>query len=504
MVEPSTSKPKRSRTMPALARWERLRDLSAAVVAVLVMIGGYWVVRTYAVADDAESEPAAEAPPETEPEEVDPLTQSKRFEPTGLPEDFEFVGSTPGTVVGEAGVEYTLIYGELADQGDRYERLLRIDLAPSADFVPADFDAFQLPFRILDDVDGVQVGLLKSADQPWDRVTWVDENSRRILVRARGLSEDQLLSLVTGVEVIVTPTAEGGTSDRASLALAERFGLEPLYADARDTEEVLVVTDTYAVPTESEEAVSISVYEPEHPVHPMLTAHDPRVRFEDVGGRTAAVQDEFIRWVHRDGLGILIAASGRSRGELVSLARSVRELSVDELNRRRPPVIDLSDVSEPTPGPAPEFEASGLGQELSIDSPVGDSRPPVNGQVAGAIVGVGRLDGTDLDIYWWRRRDGAYDECVGVVGTGVSGVLCALDEDILGVTPLGSLPINVGPGAGGRMHLWKVPGETAVVSVTIGGTDFRQRPREGVAAFVSGTDEIVTLRAYDATGSRVR
>ncbi|MFV1990777.1 MAG: hypothetical protein ACC652_08580, partial [Acidimicrobiales bacterium] len=132
-------------------------------------------------------------------------------------------------------------------------------------------------------------------------------------------------------------------------------------------------------------------------------------------------------------------------------------------------------------------------------------RPPINGQVPGAVVALGTIEGTDLSAFYWRRVDEGYAYCVGVAGTDVNAVFCVKNSALdVSLARMGSFDILTGPYAGQRLHVWRVPAATSVASFSVEGTARRQYPQEGIVAFLAPIGDYVEVKAQDVDGGRLQ
>lgn len=171
-------------------------------------------------------------------------------------------------------------------------------------------------------------------------------------------------------------------------------------------------------------------------------------------------------------------------------------------------------VVEATPGPEPRFDpAEAFGaEEVSLLPPGGELRPqiPLDGErdigaPSGEVAAVGRVPGTEREVFRWESTD---DEiCVQVVAVDFDSASCT-GEPAGGASPE---DVNEGPGVFWTTHadietgttqvlaVWRVPEETSVVVFVVGEEVMWQRPREEVVVFVLDSDTPrVILQAFDA------
>ncbi len=263
------------------------------------------------------------------------------------------------------------------------------------------------------------------------------------------------------------------------------------------------VIDNFAVPGQAEGALTVTHISGARDLDPVaLAALGGGARLVEVRGTTGVFDGDLI-WRERDDLVIELAGQGYSELELLEAADGLFELSPEGLNRRRPPAEEVELVG-PTAAPDAEFDVEAAGRPVELVDGVTSDPPFIAGQVVGPVVEVGRIDGTQIDVFTWQRGDGAYRECVGVVGPGVEQVRCLAEEDrVDGPTRVGVVDVEEGLLAGGRVQLYRVPGATSIATAEIAGETVRQRPRQAVAAFAAPDRAPVTVRALDVAGGEI-
>lgn len=175
---------------------------------------------------------------------------------------------------------------------------------------------------------------------------------------------------------------------------------------------------------------------------------------------------------------------------------------------------ELVPTVEATLGPEPRFDpAEAFGaEEVSLLPPGGELRPqiPVDGErdigaPSGEVAAVGRVPGTEREVFRWESTDDQI--CVQVVAVDFDSASCT-DEPAGGASPD---DVNDGPGVFWTTHadaetgatqvlaVWRVPEESSFVVFVAGEEVMWQRPRGEVVAFAFDSDTPrVILQAFDA------
>lgn len=510
--------------IPDRIRFETLRDIVAVVFALaLIAVSIRWALPRYLIPEGESLTISAKVEElgALVDEETTSSNGSGRFQPTTLPDDYVFVGSLSATQAAEVtDSDYTILLGQRNIRADAFESILRIDLAEIDSPPPLVFDEkTALPFEEI--VIGESSGkFLAALDQPFDLLTWTTSSGRTVYVRSRGVSLADLVTVAEGLiifEPFVAEVSEDAAeedtttsqqlSDVAGVTARATFtaGMTVILSETLNSLESQVTIDTFAVPGTTARPVIVTSLRPRRDFYPELDAIDEKVRLLPVRDTEAVFSDTgLLRWREQDGLILELSAEGYSRSELVQMANELRELSIDQLNSRVRPVVDIDETVIATPSPTPSFDDSGLGAIYGLEQPVGELRPPVNGQLSGAIVALGRLEGSDIDAFYWRRSDSDIAYCVGIAGADAKAVFCVLDEDLSQpLARMGSFDVLEGAFAGQRIHVWRVPVASAVVTFNIAGESRRQYPQEGIVAFLAPLGEYVSVKAYDSEGTRI-
>ncbi len=509
--------------VPDRIRFETVRDILAVALALgLIIVALQWALPKYLI-EEGGAYTVSEKEAETEEfvEVVVDPDGSGRFQPTSLNDGYVFAGSLSVQQESESqDSDFTILLGNRNAAGDGFASLVQIDLATKFTPPPVAFDPGQeLPF------EQVQFGersgrYLSTEEQPYDFLTWV-ENNRDIYIQSRGVSQADLFAIAEGLLIFEPVEVEEeeapddgaehpeaaedvfvlGVTARASVTA----GLEPVLSESISKGESTVTIDTYAVPGSAAAPVTVSSSTLRDDFRPEFDAMDPLVSLISLRATESSYfQSGLLRWRERDGLVIELSAEGFSRSELVVMANTLTELTEGQVNQRVRPTVDPEETIIATPAPAPGFDDSTLGTLYALAQPVGTERPPVNGQVPGAIIALGTIEGSDLSGFYWRRTDEDYAYCVGIAGFDMDAVFCVRDAELdLTLARMGSFDILTGMSAGQRLHVWRVPPGTSVASFTVDGVARRQYPQQGIVAFLAPVGEYVEVRATDVDGGRL-
>ncbi len=515
MDEPADPTPRptaRRRRSPVFrtpsVRYETVRNLVLGVIFAGVFALGLWLTPrlarpepTAVVDDTAPVATTSTTAPDAGAE------GSGRFEPTTLDPSYQWVGSREEIVTppSTARVVAVALGGQPATGAELAPYAL-LQAAPLGVGPAPAFDPDALPNEPVPLDDARTALVFEVADDPVIRVSWLTPEGRRMELAGRGVTRDQLLEIAAATTVVEPPpVAPGEEPPPPAVEVLRTAGLEVLAAGPLPRAEYARLSDNYVVTgDDSGRAVTVTHVRGAEGLRPELFALDPVSRLVDVRGTTGLYAGP-LWWVERDGLVLEVTWVGATVGEVVELADGLTELTVDQLNRRRPPVFDQVTVEPGTPGPEPVFDAPGLGVGLALDpTAIEGEAPRSDGQLAGPVRGVGRLQGTDIDLFRWDRGDGVYVECAGAVGTGMDVIFCLDEEDVVGGGRLlGIHAVTEGPAAGSRLHVYRVPPEASVVSATVAGEVRWQRPVDGVAAFLVPGQELLDVTVFDAEGAEL-
>ena len=149
---------------------------------------------------------------------------------------------------------------------------------------------------------------------------------------------------------------------------------------------------------------------------------------------------------------------------------------------------DLSGVGEQlpheVPGPEPRFDTSGLGEEVRL-LPIDVRIPPWDLQLNGVVTVIGRVEGTDVDIY----LDTGESLCVWFIGARLAESRCSFSNPAESgfsspayAVMRGGLP----EGARQAIVMWRVPDGTSVVALDAGSVAHWQRPTATLTGSVGG------------------
>lgn len=162
-----------------------------------------------------------------------------------------------------------------------------------------------------------------------------------------------------------------------------------------------------------------------------------------------------------------------------------------------------------TPAPEPGFDPSVYGDEVRLLPSTGDVQPDiVSGTVDGDVVAVGRIEGTDLEVFTWKTTDPTNGTCLQIARSIGGDTTCggALGDE---PEPARQLvlprfdeasrdPIDV-------VGVWQVPDRTAIVAADAGESSFWQSPNGGVVAFTFDPDTpSVILKALDTDQQTIK
>ena len=524
---------------PTFSRYDFLRNLLFLGLGAAVLYGAIWLLpRVVFTDDDEDDQPGLTVPEEVEEVEEEAFEPSGRFQPVTLSAEHEWIGSREDTIPAPLSlVSRRVVLGSRGPSGALDPTIL-IEVSEPGTPTPREFDPAQgLPFE--EQAVGERVFLVSQVEgEPIQRVAWNEPSGRQVWVSSRGLSIEALLDVLSGVTVVdpaapveeegaddseagedgsaedgsaedgvveVVPTEEPSPEELApEVLLSSRGGMDLLLDEVALPSERITVRDNFAVPGRAEGAVSVVHVVGWDDFDPVIEAAlSPTARLQRVRGVDAVV-DGTVRWRESEELVLEIEGNGYAPAELLAIAERLTELSTDALTDRRPPIAEIRVVADPTAGPEPTFDTSGLGDRAELSNQVENQPPFVAGQLVGPVLAVGRLENTDIDVFAWQRGDGRFRECVGVTGQGVEQVLCLTEDDAVnGPVRVGVAPIDVGLFAGGRVHVYRVPGRTAVVTAEIAGRNVQQRPLEGVAVFLAPDFSDIRVRAYEADGTEI-
>jgi hypothetical protein len=168
---------------------------------------------------------------------------------------------------------------------------------------------------------------------------------------------------------------------------------------------------------------------------------------------------------------------------------------------------DLSGVGDPLPheslGPEPAFDLSGLGEEVRL-LPIDVRTPPFDLRVDGVVTVIGRVEGTDVEVYFDRSEL----LCVWFIGTRLAESRCSLSNPAeSGFSSPAHAVIRGGLAGDARQAIvmWRVPDGTSVVALDAGAAARWQRPVGGHVFFVlDGATPtgfgLANVTAYDTAG----
>ncbi|MEM9033457.1 MAG: hypothetical protein AAGD18_02595 [Actinomycetota bacterium] len=508
-------------------RFEFFRNLFALAAGGAVLVGAIWLLpRVVFTSDDETEGPALTAPEEDEVEEV-VFVGSGRYQPTTLSIEHEWIGSREETTAPDlAEIDARVVLATRGSSG-ALDPAFVVEVSAVGSLVPREFDPAQgLPFEQQE--VGERTFLVSQAEgDPVQRVAWTEPSGRQVWVSARGLSLDAVLDLASGITIFdpvvaaeeaAAAAAEAGeTTDEDAppttlspegsvpqVLFSSRGGLDLLLETPVEQGEIISVRDNFAVPGRAEGAVSITHLTGAGEFDPLLEAAlSPTARLVRLRD-TDAVVDAGVRWRENEDLVIEIEGQGYTDRELVEIAERLVEISEDALNERRPPIAEIRVVDTATPAPEPQFDTGALGNRVELSNAVESAPPFPAGQLVGPVVAVGRLEGTEIDVFAWQRGDGQFRECVGLVGPGVEQVLCLTDDDAVnGPVRVGVAPIDAGLFIGGRLHVYRVPGRVSVVSAIVAGEAVQQRPIEGIVVFLARDFADIRVTAFEADSTEV-
>lgn len=155
-----------------------------------------------------------------------------------------------------------------------------------------------------------------------------------------------------------------------------------------------------------------------------------------------------------------------------------------------------------TPAPEPGFDPSPLGEQVRLLPSSGGVQPDIiPGTLDGDVVAVGRIEGTDLEVFIWNTTDPENGTCLQVVGFRARHATCAgrFGDEPKSTSPVVFPRLDQGTGeAIDVVVVWEVPEGTSIVAATAGDTGLWQRPNAGVVAFILDPDtRSVILTALD-------
>lgn len=511
-------------------RFEFLRNLVALAAGGAVLVGAIWLLPRVVFASEDDAEVPVSIVPEEEEADTEAFVGSGRYQPTTLSVEHEWIGSLEETSTPTlAEIETRVVLATRRSSG-ALDPSFVVEVSSTNSLTPREFDAAQgLPF---DEQElGERTVLVSQAEgDPLARVAWTESSGRQVWVSSRGLSIDDVLAVASGVTVFdpvvaTDPEAPDGEGDAGeeegeaetapeTIVVAEaappqvlfssRGGLDLLLDTSVDEGEQITVRDNFAIPGRSEGAVTVThltgseAFDAVHEAALSPTARLVRLRGTD------AVVDGSVRWRESVDLVLEVDGQGYTDRELIEIAEGLSEISDDALNQRRPPIAEIRVVDTATPAPEPAFDTTALGRRVELSNAVENSPPFPAGQLVGPVVAVGRLEGTEVDVFTWQRGDGLFRECIGLVGTGVEQVLCLTDDDaVSGPVRVGVAPIDAGLFVGGRLLVYRVPGRVSVVSAVVSGEAVQQRPVEGIAVFLANDFSDIEVTAFAADGTEV-
>lgn len=170
------------------------------------------------------------------------------------------------------------------------------------------------------------------------------------------------------------------------------------------------------------------------------------------------------------------------------------------------PSVALAEVVAGMPGPEPRFSTDELGDEVRLLQSSGTIEPELVGSaLVGDVAAVGRIEGTDVEVFTWRTREHSLDgRCVQVVGANREGA-CSAPVAEHGAVPRTFAYTEASGAAIGVVVTGWVPEGTSVVSLELLERDdlrMWQRPSARVAAFVveDPSVSVAFLTAWDADG----
>jgi hypothetical protein len=151
------------------------------------------------------------------------------------------------------------------------------------------------------------------------------------------------------------------------------------------------------------------------------------------------------------------------------------------------------------PAPEPEFSTADLGTEVPLLPSSGAVEPEVGPDAVGDVVAVGRVAGSDLEVFAWRIEAGGIEGgCTQVVGAGTRETTCSAGRS----EPTLQVPYAFPYRAVSTVVTWRVPEGTSVAALEVEGLSLWQRPVGGVAAFVvdRAAFDVAFLGAWGAHG----
>lgn len=171
-----------------------------------------------------------------------------------------------------------------------------------------------------------------------------------------------------------------------------------------------------------------------------------------------------------------------------------------------PPEVSAPPVVDGIPAPEPGFSTAGLGEEVRLLQGSGDVLPEIDpGTLDGDVVAVGRVEGTDIEVFTYLTTGPPAMSCVRVIGSQVGSSWCTFPVDEP-AEPSIEAPLTVArTDATGEpldvVAVWRVPEGTSIVTVEAGDRRLWQRPVAGLAAFSFHPDTLlVMLGALSSAG----
>jgi hypothetical protein len=507
MADPSSTPRRPPFFRSRSVRFEFFRNLAFGGIFLVVLVGSIWLLPRVAKPDQ-EVQATEDTAPETTLAPVDDpgAEGSGRYQPTTLSAEHIWTGSREEVIPADPAARVAAVaLGRVGADGVNLDAIAVLKAAELGATPSAAFDPDALPSEPVELVEGLTGQLFQRAEDPVIRIAWVTEAGRRLELATRGISLGEAVQIAGSTVVIEPPpVAPGEPPGVPNLNVLQQAGLDLLAGGALPTGETTRVTDNFAVPGSTAGSISVTHVQPAGGFEPYYDAVEPTTSLVRVGDHVA-VWDGALRWEQDDDLVLEVSGVGASVGELADIAAGLEELTVNQLNSRRPPTLDVIPTTDGRPGPSPAFDLAPLGARNALDVGAVENDPPPPGQLVGPVRIVGRLEGSDIDLYHWDRGDGVYAECVGANGTGIEAVFCLSDGTALnGAHELGAYAITDGPLAGSRLMVFRVASRVAVVSAAPGGVALWQQPVDGVAAFVVPGQDRLTVTAYDVDGAPVR
>lgn len=172
-----------------------------------------------------------------------------------------------------------------------------------------------------------------------------------------------------------------------------------------------------------------------------------------------------------------------------------------------PPEVIQPPITEGAPAPEARFSTEDLGEEVRLHPSSEEVTPDVPPDtLVGEVVAVGRIEGTDVEVFTWQTREDSLEgSCLQVVEPQPRNTACSAGP---GPATDTSTPLTF-PRSGESTDevsqtivVWEAPEGTSVVSLEAREIRLWQRPVGGVAAFVLGEDASspAILKAWSLQG----